>query len=192
MSSGLIIGGLDLETTGLKQSEGHRIIEVCLKLHREDGSRIGGYTTRINPMRGIDPAAEAVHGISLDMLIGEPTWEQVAPKLAAVMGKCDVIVAHNGVGFDGPFLYEEFKRVDIVPPQVRLVDTMLQGRWATPDGALPNLRRLCWACGVEYDKDKAHAADYDVQVLMECFFKEWKGGFFEVPTEFYQLPIIKP
>jgi DNA polymerase III subunit epsilon len=181
----LIIGGLDTETTGLKQSEGHRIIEVCLKLHREDGSRIGGYTTRINPMRGIDPAAEAVHGISLDMLIGEPTWEQVAPKLATVMGKCDVIVAHNGVGFDGPFLYEEFKRVDIVPPQVRLVDTMLQGRWATPDGALPNLRRLCWACGVDYDKDKAHAADYDVDVMLQCFFSQWQHGFFQVPDSIF-------
>lgn len=178
----LIIGGLDIETTGLKQAEGHRIIEVCLQLHREDGSRIGGYTTRINPLRGIDPGAQEVHGIALDQLIGEPVWETVAPKLAALLGKCNVAVAHNGVGFDLPFVFEELRRIGIVPPAgLRVVDTMLGARWATPDGALPSLRRLCWACGIDYDKEKAHAAEYDVQVMLDCFFSQWRQGFFQIP-----------
>jgi DNA polymerase-3 subunit epsilon len=133
-------------------------------------------------MRGIDPGAEAVHGISSDMLIGEPTWEVVGPKLGKLLSRCNVIVAHNGEGFDLPFAFAELARIgEPVPNGIRVVDTMLQGRWATPDGALPNLRRLCWACDVEYDKSKAHAATYDVDVMLQCFFGQWAEGFFQVP-----------
>ena len=187
-----LVVGLDLETTGLDQPGGHRIIEVAAVVYDlETAKELGRYETRINPQRGIDVKAEAIHGISYDSLIGKPLWETVAPKLSALLSRCEFMVAHNGVGFDAPGLWGEFLRIGVALPSVKIVDTMLEGRWATPDGSVPNLGMLCWASDVAYDKSKAHGATYDVEVMMECFFKYQPKGFFKMPTEPYRYTLPK-
>lgn len=187
-----IAAGFDTETTGLKQEEGHRIIEVAMVLRDLDtGDKLGKFVQRINPQRPIDPAAQEVHGISYDELVGCPTWEEVAPKLGALMQRTPYIVAHNGEGFDMPFVFREFLRVGVPLPQVAVVDTMLQGRWATPDGSVPNLGALCFACGVPYDKEQAHGAEYDVEVMLDCFFRQLPRGFFTLPEKHFVLPPLE-
>jgi DNA polymerase III subunit epsilon len=186
--SRIIVGGLDFETTGLEQEKGHRIIEAALVLRDLDtGAPVGKFVQRFNPQRPIDPAAQAVHGISLDDLLGKPTFEEVAPKLAALLQRVPYIVAHNGESFDLPFLFRELLRVGQPLPEVRLCDTMLTGRWATPDGSVPNLGTLCWASGVDYNRDEAHAAEYDVDRMLECFFKHYPRGFFKFSNEPFRL-----
>lgn len=166
-----IITGLDLETTGLDWNDGHRIIEAAAVLYNLDtGARLGQYVQRVNPQRPIDPKAQEVHKITFEMLTGEPTWEQVAPSIATVLGRSQYVVAHNGVGFDFPFVTHELQRVGIAVPLIEGIDTMLEGRWATPFGKLPNLGELCFACGVPYDPSQAHAALYDVERMMEAYF----------------------
>jgi len=190
----IIVGGLDIETTGLEQAAGHRIIEVALTLHDlKTRKLIGSYTSRVNPQRSIDPKAQEIHGISFESLAEEPLWEPVAHKLRSLMGHCKYIVAHNGEGFDLPFIYGEFLRVGVPLPSVGLIDTMLQGRWATADGAVPNLKALCFAAGVKYDGALAHAALYDVEVMMECFFPQLDTGFFKLPLAPYvfKAPTLK-
>ena len=182
----MIYGFFDTETTGLKQEEGHRLIEVALQLRDDAGKVLGSYVTRINPQRGIDPKAQEVHGISFEDLIGEPLWEDVAPKLSLLLSKCDYVVAHNGEGFDLPFVVRELIRVGVSVPPIRSIDTMLGGRWATPDGSVPNLGALAWACDVPYDKSKAHAALYDVEVMADCFYKA--RAYFAIPSHFFELP----
>ena len=76
-----------------------------------------------------------------------------------------------------------------MPTDIPIIDTMIQGRWATPDGAVPNLEALCFACNVEYDRNKAHGATYDVSVMMACFFKQYERGFFTLPSSPY---VYKP
>jgi DNA polymerase-3 subunit epsilon len=187
-----IIGGFDTETTGLDQTKGHRIIEVALKLYDLDSREpIGKYVQRINPERSIDPDAQAVHGIKFEDLVGCPTWDAVGPKLSLLMSKCDYMVVHNGEGFDIPFVLLELIRIGAPLPVVRLIDTMLQGRWATPDGAIPNLQALCFACGVPYDKEAAHAAEYDVDQMMACFFSQFDRGFFQLPAQAFVLTTSK-
>lgn len=176
-----IVAGVDIETTGLEQEKGHRIIEVAAMLYDLDTERLlGKYVQRINPQRSIDPGAQNVHGISFDMVSDCPAWEEVAPKLVKIMQKSDLIVAHNGIGFDLPFIVGELMRIGSTIPNVSTFDTMVEGRWSTGMGKLPNLRELCFACGAEYDTDKAHAADYDVEVMMRCFFHGRRKGFFNV------------
>lgn len=188
-----LVAGLDLETTGLDQPEGHRIIEIALSIYDLDTqAHVGKFETRINPQRPIDPAAQEVHGISFDMLTHAPLWSAVAPKVSAILARCRYVVAHNGIGFDLPFLYGELIREGCALPEVYVIDTMLQARWATPDGSLPNLGALAFACGVPYDSDKAHAALYDVDVMMSSFFSQFKRGFFQLPTEPYRYTVPKP
>ena len=177
----MIITGLDLETTGLDQAKGHRIIEVAMILFdlstRAEKLR---YVQRVNPQRTIDAKAFEVHHISSVDLADKPTWDKIAPKVAKVLEKTDILVAHNGDSFDFPFVGEEMIRVDVDIPPVRTFDTMTQGLWATPTGKVPRLGELCFACDVAYDPEAAHAADYDVERMMECLWFGIDQGFFNL------------
>jgi DNA polymerase-3 subunit epsilon len=184
MPKRLIVGGFDIETTGLLAPE-HRIIEACVMKYEVDPAQpelnrlISCQTFRFNPHRSIDAKAFAVHKISLEMLKDEPLWEFAAKDLTAALRDCDIVVAHNGIEFDFPFLIQECERIGLSVPDFTPFDTMQDGRWATPFGKVPNLGELCFACGVDYDTDKAHAAEYDVGVMMKSFFFGWAQNFFK-------------
>jgi DNA polymerase-3 subunit epsilon len=185
-----IISGVDIETTGLDQTAGHRIIEVgALLFELESAKFLGKYVQRINPQRPIDPAAQAVHGITFDMLAHEPTWEQVAPNVHRVLTAARFMAGHNVRGFDWPFLAGEFQRIGMSVPEIELIDTMEEGRWATPLGKLPNLGELCFACGIDYDPSKAHGAEYDIDVNMKAYFAARAQGFFG-PAIVQPVPLI--
>ena len=174
----MIYAGIDTETTGLQIGE-HRIIEVYCGLWKDD-KLIASINQRINPGRSISIESQRVHGITFADVSSCPVWEDVAPKLHKFLSSADVIIAHNGKEFDMPFINHEFERVGLNRINKPIVDTMLEGRWAKPDGTIPNLGALCFACGVEYDTSSAHAASYDVEVMMECFFKAKEWGFIQI------------
>lgn len=175
-----LLAGLDLETTGLDWLKGDRIIEIAVLVYSDDGKKLGGFVQRVNPQRPISAKAQQVHGISFEDLVMEPVWEAVAPKVHAVLSKCDAVVAHNGRGFDIPFLAHEFKNAGLDIPKCMHhdIDTMVDGRWATPLGKLPNLGELCFASGVEYDTKQAHGALYDVEVMMASYFAAKQWGYY--------------
>lgn len=180
------IAGLDLETTGLLDKDGtpgdQRIIEVSVQLwDASTRTRRLNYAQRIDPQRSISADATRIHKITLSDLAGCPTWDMVAPKVHAVLRKAELVVAHNGAGFDMLFLNGEFKRIKLPGVPCPDFDTMLEGRWATPTGAVPSLQALCFACGVDYDPEAAHAAEYDVNQMMACFFKGLAWGKFALP-----------
>ncbi len=184
----MIIGGIDLETTGLDPEKGHRIIEVGYGLFRYDPATNeakpvgnGCYLTRVNPGRSIDPAAQAVHGISLSELANEPTWGAVAPTVMKLLHATDLLLAHN-MNFDLPFLATELAREGYeVPPDLECLCTAEKGRAVTPMGNFPSLKALCWAMDVDYDDTAAHAADYDIMRTMEAFFTGITRGLYALP-----------
>lgn len=183
MTREFIIGGLDIETTGLLDPE-HRIIEACLITTVLRGNRleeVNSYVQRIDPKRSIDAAAEAVHKISAADLVGEPTWEVVAPTLLAKLNECDYVMAHNGDAFDYMFIAQELERINLELPNVITIDTMLEGRWATDMGAVPSLKALCFACGEVYDENLAHSAEYDVRRMLACYEFGLKRGVYKLP-----------
>lgn len=175
----MLIAGYDIETTGLDVGD-HRIVEIYIGLWRPDGTKAFEFEQRIDPKRSIAVEAQRVHGISQTDLIGKPDFETVAPSLARIFEKATIEVAHNGLSFDGPFTEYEMKRVGAPKPERPMFDTMIEGVWATPDGKKPNLGELCFACDIEYDPSKAHAAHYDVDRMMDCFFRGVEWGFFDI------------
>lgn len=179
----------DIETTGFMDGDAHRIVEIAMvivDLQQVDGVWVaeqrGEFERRINPMRSIPPATTAIHGIANSDVMDCPTLDKIAPTLAAILARADLWVAHNGKWFDGPFMRREFTRCG-VPLVVRpIFDTMLEGRFALPDGKVPTLGELCWALDVPYDPEKAHAALYDVQVMRDCVLRGLNLGAFSLPT----------
>jgi DNA polymerase-3 subunit epsilon len=177
----MIIQGLDTETTGLEQEKGHRIIEIALLSYDSDTRKlVDKYVQRIDPERSIDPKAQEVHGIGYNELVGMPKWDIVAPEVYRRMNDADLAVAHNK-GFDLPFICLELVRVGQSIPNVESFCTMDNGRWATFDGKSPKLMELCFALGVPYDPKLAHAAEYDVERMMDCFWRGLDRGWYKLP-----------
>jgi len=114
----------DLETTGTSATT-DRIVEICaIKIH-EDGSK-EEFHQLINPTIPISPEATAVHGITDEMVAGEPTFGDLAEKLASFFTGCD-LGGYNIRRFDVPMLMEEFYRHQQSPIDVstiKLVDAM--------------------------------------------------------------------
>lgn len=176
----MLIGFSDTETTGLVPGD-HRLIETYVGIYDADTrEKVDEQLLRIHPMRTIQPAAQAVHHISIEDLEGCPVWEHVAGSFRDFIEQVDLIVGHNWDGFDGPFIKYELERLGLPDLTKPTFDTMLRGRFATPMGTVPNLGALCWACGVPYDESKAHAADYDCDVMAQAFFAGLDWGWFNI------------
>lgn len=174
----MLVAGGDIETTGFNTPE-HRIVEVYIGLWDSDTRiLVDTYFQRIDPERPIPAEAQRVHGITAADVAGKPNWFEVAGELRAFLRRADVIVGHNWLDFDGPFIDRELKRIGLDPVVKPVIDTT-HARWATPNGKVPNLQELCFACEVPYDPALAHKADYDVGVMMEAFFRGIDWGFFQ-------------
>jgi DNA polymerase-3 subunit epsilon len=100
---------VDIETTG-GFADNHRITEVAIYHH--DGIQItDSYHTLINPGRRIPAYITGLTGISAELVMGAPTFEEVASVIHdRLSGK--VFVAHNA-HFDYSFLKKEFEQAGI-------------------------------------------------------------------------------
>lgn len=179
-----LIAGLDLESTG-PNPETDRIVEIAIVvMELETGEVRMRFERRINPGIHIPAAVVEVHGITDADVLKAPGFKDVATGLSALLARLDLLVWHNGDGFDGPLLVHEFVRHGLPVPErfPPSLDTMLQGRGCTADGKVPTLGELCFALDVDYDPAQAHAALYDVEVLLAAFRRGWQLGVFEVPT----------
>lgn len=175
-----IVGG-DTETTGFEAPEGHRIVEIALRVYDSTTRKlVDSFISRIDPERNIPAAAQAVHGISYEELVGQPKWDDIAPKVFQLLDSCDVMVFHN-MGFDAPFIGHELLRVGQQLPRALPYCTMENARWACPDGKYPRLEELCFALGVPFDRASAHGAEYDTDKMMECLWAGIDRGFYTLP-----------
>lgn len=172
--------GFDTETTGLDPATGDKIIEVALLTYDSDSRQIiDSYIQRIDPERSISPKAQEVHGIMYEELVGQPKFCDIASIIHGHFERADAFVAHN-ITFDAAFILYEFAAVGLKIPDRLLFDTMEEARFATPNGKYPRLEELCFAFDVPYDKAAAHAAQYDVERMMECFWKGLDQGFYKI------------
>lgn len=97
---------LDVETSGLAAAR-DRVIEIGA-VRIEAGRIVAEYDTLIGVDVPIHWAAQRVHGISREMLRGEPPPETVWPEVARFAGE-SLIVGHN-VQFDLRFIRQELYR----------------------------------------------------------------------------------
>ena len=159
----------DLETTGLDLVK-DRIIQISyIKVfpdgHEERGNHI------INPEQYILPVITELTGISNDDVKDQPTFKQMAKKLADIFSGSD-IAGFNSNHFDVPLLAEEFLRagVDFDFSKCRLIDAQ------TIFHKLER-RNLAAAykfyCGRKMEDDfEAHRADQDTEATYRVLMGE--------------------
>lgn len=100
----------DLETTGTNVVK-DRIVELSYIKVYPDG-REERKSRRINPGIPIPPQATAVHHITDEDVMNEPTFRNIAKSLYEIFEGCD-IAGYNSNKFDVPLLMEEFGRCGI-------------------------------------------------------------------------------
>ena len=165
---------LDTETTGLTVDDGHRIIEIgCLEVvnRRITGNNLHFYFT---PEREIDEGAQAVHGISLDMLRDKPRFAEAAREILAFVAQAEVII-HNA-SFDVGFLDAELARAGEPPfrQHCRVLDTLVLARELHP-GKRNSLDALCDRYGISNAHRKLHGALLDAELLADVYLAMTRG-----------------
>ena len=165
---------LDTETTGL-DPQSHRLIEVAgleMVNRKLTGRHLHLY---IHPQRDIDPDAQRVHGISLDMLEGKPVFKAVAGEIADFLRDAELII-HNAA-FDIGFLNAEFARVGLPATQKvagNVIDTLAMAREIFP-GKRNNLDALCDRFDIDRSNRTLHGALIDCELLADVYLAMSRG-----------------
>ena len=160
---------LDVETTGLDASAGHRIIEIgCVELanRRPTGQKFHRY---LNPEREIDAGALSVHGIELAKLLQAPKFAEVAAELVAFIDGAELII-HNAP-FDVGFLDAELARLPdarSVATLCKVLDTLTLARSLHP-GQRNSLDALCKRYSVDNTRRELHGALLDAGILVDVY-----------------------
>src|SRR5262249_13946273 len=90
---------VDVETSGFRPAQA-RIVSVAALALGDDGNVEQSLYSLLNP--GVDPGPTHVHGLTAEMLAGQPGFGDVAGDLIELL-RGRTLVAHN-VGFDYSFL----------------------------------------------------------------------------------------
>ncbi len=153
---------LDVETTGIDSTEGHRIIEIgCLEVvgERPTGKTFHQY---LNPEREIDAGAFSVHGLSNEFLADKPVFADVAQYLLGLLRGAELVVFN--APFDLGFLNHEFQRFDKELGQVEemchVTDALAVAKAMFP-GKRNSLDALCKRFDIETQRTSKGA-------LLEC------------------------
>ncbi len=166
---------LDTETTGLYPAQGHRIIEIAAIESINRRVTQNHFHVFLNPDRQIDPAAQEVHGITLDFLQDKPRFEDIASDFIEYISGAELII-HNAP-FDVGFLNSELGRIDknnIELISSSIVDTLSMAKAMRP-GQRNNLDALCRYYGIDNSKRTLHGALLDAELLAEVYFSMTRG-----------------
>lgn len=130
---------VDIETTGGSPDRGHRITEIAV-VEIRDGVIVEDFQTLVNPGRRIPPRISELTGITDEMVVAAPFFEEVAEDLFHWLDE-RVFVAHNA-SFDWRFVSAQLgDAIGFVPQTPRLCTVQLARRLA-PELSRRNLDSL--------------------------------------------------
>ena len=179
---------LDTETTGIKPSEGHRIIEVgaVQLLDREITNT--EFHKYIQPNRKVGESVN-IHGITDKFLINKPQFNQISDDLLSFIEDATLVI-HNAP-FDLGFLNNELKIIGItekIESMCKIIDTLELSKKLRPGGIHTQdaiARRYEIDISHRYidsgnkliKNKKKHRALIDADILADMYLKMTAGQF---------------
>ena len=157
----------DTETTGLNPSEGDEIIQIgATRIVNGKLLRSESFDQLVDPLRELPEASTKIHGITPEMLIGQPPMAKVLPAFQA-FAEDTVLVAHNAA-FDMRFLQlkEDSTGIRFSQP---VLDTLLLSAVIHPAQESHRLEAICERMGVNIMG--RHTAMGDAIVTGEVFLR---------------------
>jgi len=173
----------DVETTGLDPHTA-RVIEVAVVKITSTGELVGEWSTLIDAETS-DLGRTDIHGISHDLLVGAPTFREVAGDLMVELSG-SIPVAHNA-RFDIGFVKAEWERVGLGAIDLCAIDTVPLAKGLGLPGSLGNLSR---ALGV--DLNGAHRALDDSRALGSVLSILLKRGAVPDESPLFHPPLLAP
>ncbi|MCS6820107.1 MAG: exonuclease domain-containing protein [Chitinophagales bacterium] len=135
---------VDIETTGGGGTATDRLAEIAVIVF--DGTQVvEQFHSLVNPCREMDPWVSKLTGITQDMLVQAPRFEEIATQVYALL-QSKIFTAHN-VKFDFGILRKEFKRVGI-DFKAKQLDTVSFSRKVFPGLPSYSLGKLCEQIGI--------------------------------------------
>jgi len=166
---------LDTETTGLYANQGHRIIEIAAIEIVNRRPTNNSFHFYLNPDREIDPAAQEVHGITLDFLQDKPRFTEIASDFVKFIKDATLII-HNAP-FDVGFINMEFGLIEKPPIEeavANIIDTLKMAKDMRP-GQRNSLDALCRFYNIDNSQRSLHGALLDAQLLAEVYLAMSRG-----------------
>ena len=164
---------LDTETTGLKPSDGHRLVEIgCVEMiNRAPTGRT--FHVYINPERDMPMGAFNVHGLSESFLADKPLFSDVADDFLEFVRDGRLII-HNA-NFDMGFINYELQNIPKPTiPKSQVFCTLVEARKRFA-GSPNNLDALCKRFNIDNSKRTKHGALLDAELLADVYI-ELMGG----------------
>lgn len=156
----------DIETTGLDYRIGNQVIELAgQKLI--NGEVVDEFHELINPTVPIEDGAYRVHGLSNLFLAEEGKEALEVFEKFHIFAQESILVGHNIINFDLPFLNSDLSRCSLQPLSNFAVDTLLMARTLLPQ--LPNHKLGTVALHFNVDPAGAHRAMVDVEMNKKVF-----------------------
>jgi len=157
----------DTETTGLNPSQGDEIIQIgATRILNGKLLRAESFEQLVDPERPLAPESAKIHGITSEMLRGQPTIDKVLPAFHAFSADT-VLIAHNAA-FDMRFLQlkEEQTGLRFDHP---VIDTLLLSAVVHPNQESHRLEAIAERLGLTIIG--RHTALGDAIVTAEVFLK---------------------
>ncbi|KIN88302.1 exonuclease domain-containing protein [Thauera sp. SWB20] len=157
----------DTETTGLNPSQGDEIIQIgATRILNGKLLRAESFEQLVDPERPLAPESAKIHGITSEMLRGQPTIDRVLPAFHAFSADT-VLIAHNAA-FDMRFLQlkEEQTGLRFDHP---VIDTLLLSAVVHPNQESHRLEAIAERLGLTIVG--RHTALGDAIVTAEVFLK---------------------
>ena len=159
---------LDTETTGLRPSEGHRVIEIAA-IELIDYLPTGKtYQQYLNPQRDVPEPSFRVHGLSYEFLKDKPLFEHIVTEFLEFLDK-DPVIAHN-VDFDVGFLNYELNACGQDSLKNEKIDTVSIARDKFP-GQSVSLDALCKKFAIDNTQREKHSATIDTELLARVYIE---------------------
>lgn len=155
---------LDVETTHLRPDQGEVIQVAVLPFFcdPETGDITGTMASSVKfqePKVPLTPETQELTGITPEQVKGqEIDWT----KVAGLLNKCSLIVAHNA-SFDRKWVVTEMQRAGVEPPATPWACTLADAEWPAAKYPARSLAVLCAWNGFRY---KAHNAEADTHALL--------------------------
>jgi len=161
---------LDVETTGLRISEGHRIIEVGAVEILDRKITNTEFQKYVQPNRKVGESVN-IHGITDKFLINKPQFNQISDDLLSFIEGATLVI-HNAP-FDLGFLNNELKIFGIketIENICTVIDTLAESRKKSEkQGQRHSLDALCRRFEIDDSSRTKHGALIDARILAKVY-----------------------
>lgn len=158
----------DLETTGLSPYY-DKIIEFGA-IKYSNGIIIDRMQFFVNPNEKISEKIFSITKISNKDVENGIQLDEALKKIKEFFGD-SILIAHNGIKFDMPFINCKLEQLGMEIIKNPLIDTMQISRSINEQISGHSLGAICRKFKIDYDENQAHRADKDSEYLLDVWRK---------------------